>query len=130
MHTILSWGMGVESTAILVRWLLEPETRPCALDELLVLTAQTGDEYEDTGVLCERYILPLLRAERIRFVEVARRGHLEKEGIVVLANSRSPGRMHMDGAYKLSAGTSTSGLAQEVTKEAFRIYRLLIRRPC
>ncbi len=41
----------------------------------------------------------------------------------------------MDGAYKLSdelrsAGTSTSGLAQEVTKEAFRIYRLLIRRPC
>lgn len=128
-------GNGVESTAILVRWLLEPETRPCALDELLVLTAQTGDEYEDTGVLCERYILPLLRAERIRFVEVARRGHLEKEGIVVLANSRSPGRMHMDGAYKLSdelrsAGTSTSGLAQEVTKEAFRIYRLLIRRPC
>lgn len=29
MHTILSWGMGVESTAILVRWLLDPETRPC-----------------------------------------------------------------------------------------------------
>ncbi len=23
MHTILSWGMGVESTAILVRWLLD-----------------------------------------------------------------------------------------------------------
>lgn len=57
MHTILSWGMGVESTAVLVRWLLEPETRSCTLDELLVLTAQTGDEYEDTGVLCERYIL-------------------------------------------------------------------------
>ena len=109
MHTILSWGMGVESTAILVRWLLEPETRPCALDELLVLTAQTGDEYEDTGVLCERYILPLLRAERIRFVEVARRGHLEKEGIVVLANSRSPGRMHMDGAYKLSDELRSAG---------------------
>ena len=84
MHTILSWGMGVESTAILVRWLLEPGTRPCALDELLVLTAQTGDEYADTGSLCERYILPLLRRERIRFVEVARRGHLEKDGIVVL----------------------------------------------
>lgn len=109
MHTILSWGMGVESTAILVRWLLEPETRPCALDELLVLTAQTGDEYEDTGVLCERYILPLLRAERIRFVEVARCGHLEKEGIVVLADSRSPQCMHMDGAYKLSDELRAAG---------------------
>ncbi len=109
MHTILSWGMGVESTAILVRWLLEPETRPCALDELLVLTAQTGDEYEDTGVLCERYILPLLRTERIRFVEVARRGHLEQEGIVVLADSRSPRCMHMDGAYKLSNELRAAG---------------------
>ena len=84
MHTILSWGMGVESTAILVRWLLEPETRPCALDELLVMTAQTDDEYDDTRVLCQEHILPLLRTHRVRFVEVARRGHLEKEGIVVL----------------------------------------------
>ena len=109
MHTILSWGMGVESTAILVRWLLEPETRPCALDELLVLTAQTGDEYDDTRVLCERYILPLLRAERIRFVEVARCGHLEKEGIVVLADSRVPSCMHMDGAYKLSDELRAAG---------------------
>ena len=109
MHTILSWGMGVESTAILVRWLLEPGTRPCALDELLVLTAQTGDEYADTGSLCERYILPLLRRERIRFVEVARRGHLEKDGIVVLADSRSPDLMHMDGAYKLSDELRAAG---------------------
>ncbi len=28
MHTILSWGMGVKSTAILVRWLLEPDRTP------------------------------------------------------------------------------------------------------
>ena len=109
MHVILSWGMGVESTAILVRWLLEPETRPCALDELLVLTAQTGDEYDDTRVLCERHILPLLRAQRIRFVEVARRGHLEKEGIVVLSDSRAPSCMHMDGAYKLSDELRAAG---------------------
>ena len=109
MHTILSWGMGVESTAILVRWLLEPETRPCALDELLVLTAQTGDEYDDTRVLCEEHILPLLRAYKIRFVEVARGGHLEKEGIVVLADSRAPACMHMAGAYKLSDELRAAG---------------------
>lgn len=109
MHTILSWGMGVESTAILVRWLLEPEMRPCALEELLVLTAQTGDEYDDTRVLCEEHILPLLRAHRVRFVEVARRGHLEKEGIVVLSDSRTPTCMHMDGAYKLSDELRAAG---------------------
>ena len=41
--TILSYGMGVESTAILVRWLKEPASRPCSLDRLIVLTAMTGD---------------------------------------------------------------------------------------
>ena len=39
---ILSLGMGVESTAILVRWLTEPATRPCPLDkwreEIVVIT--------------------------------------------------------------------------------------------
>ncbi len=109
MDTILSWGMGVESTAILVRWLLEPETRLCDIDELLVLTAQTGDEYDDTRMLCEEHILPLLRAHQVRFVEVARRGHLEKEGIVVLSDSRAPASMHMDGAYKLSDELRASG---------------------
>lgn len=43
MHTILSYGMGVESTAILVRWLEEPSVHPCSIDELIVITAQTGD---------------------------------------------------------------------------------------
>lgn len=61
------------------------------------------------SVLCERYILPLLRAERVRFVEVARCGHLEKEGIVVLADSRSPRSLHMDGAYKLSDELRAAG---------------------
>lgn len=29
LPTILSYGMGVESSAILVRWVLSPESRPC-----------------------------------------------------------------------------------------------------
>lgn len=33
--TLLSLGMGVESVAILVRWLLEAQTRPCPLEELI-----------------------------------------------------------------------------------------------
>lgn len=34
----LSWGMGVESTAILVHWLLDPESRNFPLSQLTVIT--------------------------------------------------------------------------------------------
>lgn len=34
--------MGADSTALL-RWIHEPDTRPCDLDGLLVITAMTGD---------------------------------------------------------------------------------------
>jgi hypothetical protein len=50
--------MGVESTAILTRWIMEPDTCPCALRDLLVITVQTGDEYENSGRDVETYILP------------------------------------------------------------------------
>ncbi len=43
MHTILFYGMGTESTAILVRWLEDPSVRPCSIDELTVIIAQAGD---------------------------------------------------------------------------------------
>ena len=47
--TILSYGMGVESSAILLRWIMSPVTRPCSLEDLIVITSQVGDEYTDTG---------------------------------------------------------------------------------
>ena len=43
--TILSYGMGVESTAILLRWCLDEGARPCSLDRMVVITAQVGDEF-------------------------------------------------------------------------------------
>lgn len=43
----LSWGMGVESTAILLRWLIDPTSRNFPLSQLSVITAQTGDEHRD-----------------------------------------------------------------------------------
>ena len=59
--TVLSYGMGVESTAILLRWCLEEDTRPCPLDRIVVITAQVGDEYEDTGRDVQTYMLPMMR---------------------------------------------------------------------
>lgn len=119
--TILSYGMGVESTAILLRWVLEAETRrpppPCPLSELLVIAAQTGNEYADTARDVERYILPLMRAHRIRFVQVARGGQHESDGIVVLSDTEGPDRVYVDGAYRLSDELERNGTVPPYSAE-------------
>jgi hypothetical protein len=109
MHTVLSYGMGVESSAILVRWLEEPSLRPCALEDLVVISSQTGDEYLDTKRDVERHILPRLRDRRVRYVQVARRGHFEADGITILSDSREPERLFIDGDYKLSDELRSAG---------------------
>jgi hypothetical protein len=44
--TVLSFGMGVESSALFVRWAEEAAARDFDLTEdLIVITAQTGDFY-------------------------------------------------------------------------------------
>ena len=102
MQTILSYGMGVESTAILVRWLKDASVRPCPLDKLVVITSHTGDEYADTYWDVETYILPLLREHRVRYVQVALAGHSQADGIIVLSDSRETRKLFWDGAYKIS----------------------------
>lgn len=62
----VSYGMGTESTALLLRWIHEPSTRPCGLEDLLVVTAQTGDVWPLTGQLVTRHMLPLFRQHHIR----------------------------------------------------------------
>lgn len=109
MDTILSYGLGCESSAILARWLFEPNTRPCPLSELIVVTAQTGDEYEDTQELVDEHILPLLRQHGVRYVQVARHGHLEADGITVLEDSCAPSRLFLEGDYKLSDELRAAG---------------------
>jgi hypothetical protein len=108
---ILSYGMGVESHAILERWIHEPQTRPFAdFSSLIVVTSQVGEEHKcDTVAHVEARALPLMRQHGIRFVELARRGHLEEDGIVVLQDTRSPERLHPDGVYKLSDELLASG---------------------
>lgn len=107
--TILSYGMGVESSAILLRWIMSPVTRPCLLEELIVITSQVGDEYGDTGRDVEAHILPLMRAHGIRYVQVARHGHFEAEGITVLDDSRTPAKVFLEGDYKLSDELKRNG---------------------
>ncbi len=112
---VLSYGMGVDSTAILLRWLTEPTSRDFDLSELLVITAMTGDEFSSTGRHVSAHVLPILREHGVRFVQVARGGLLEKSGVKVLDDSNAPAELFLDGAFKLSdemriAGTiPTSG---------------------
>src|SRR5262249_35486196 len=66
MKVILNLGMGVESSAILARLLLEPDVRDFELADLVVVTAQTGDEFSDTAALVEAHLLPLMRRHGVR----------------------------------------------------------------
>ena len=102
---VINLGMGVDSTAILLRYLTDPTSRAFDWADAVVITAMTGDEFEQTGRDVEEHILPLLRRHRVRYVQVARsQRHVTKngDGIVVLDDTIHPTRVHLDGAYKLS----------------------------
>jgi hypothetical protein len=113
-RVVLSWGMGADSTALLLRWIHEPATRPCPLDELLVITAMTGDEWPATGRLAQQHILPLMGAHRIRWAQVARSGPAQADGITILDDSRHPAHVYLDGDYKLSDEMLGAGTVPQV----------------
>ncbi|MEH1124780.1 hypothetical protein [Micromonospora sp. CPCC 206061] len=99
---VLSLGMGTDSVALLTRWLLDPDSRGFDLDRLVVLTAMTGDEYATTGELMTTHVLPLLRHNSVRYVQLSRAGQSSAAGYAVLDDSRAPTAMHMRGPWRLS----------------------------
>lgn len=113
---ILSYGMGLESTTILLRWLEEPASRDFPLQRLIVITAMTGDEHESTARFVRQHVLPRLRAHRVRFVQVARAGPLRQDGIVVLDDSQEPTELHIRGAWRLSQEMETAGTIPQFAK--------------
>jgi hypothetical protein len=109
-HAVLSYGLGVDSTALILRWIFEPNTRPCPLENVTVISAMTGDEFTDTARDVTNHILPLFRTYRIRYVQVARHGAKEADGITVLSDTRNTAFLYVKGDYKLSDELSTSGV--------------------
>jgi hypothetical protein len=114
MNVVLSYGLGVDSTALLLRWLEDPESRDFDLDDLLVVTSMTGDEWPRTGVLVQEHILPRLREVGVRFAQVARAGAKQAEGIAVLDDTDVPQRLHLDGAYRLSDELVAAGTIPQI----------------
>lgn len=110
---VWSYGMGAESTAGIHRMLTDPAARPDTIapdfSNLIVVVAQTGDEWSTTGDLVEKHLLPLLREHQVRFVEVARAGPSTKDGVAVLQDTRVPRRLHLDGIYALSTEHRETG---------------------
>jgi hypothetical protein len=109
MNVVLSYGLGVDSTALLLRWLEEPDSRDFPLADLLVVTSMTGDEWPLTGTLVEAHVLPRLCDAGVRFAQVARGGRLQEDGIVVLDDTDFPRQLHIGGAYKLSEEMTAAG---------------------
>ncbi|MFI5527071.1 hypothetical protein ACIA8O_00790 [Kitasatospora sp. NPDC051853] len=112
LPVVLSFGMGVDSTAIAVRWLTEPDTRTFPLDRLTVLTAMTGDEPDITRRLTEEHLLPLLRDTGTRFVQLSRTS--QRGGYTVLDDSRTPRRLITRGPWRLSDELRASGTVPQI----------------
>jgi hypothetical protein len=114
---VLNLGMGVDSVGIFIEYVKNPAARPCPLDELLVITAMTGDEWPQTGALMERHVLPLMREHNIRYVQVARRFLTLTEAkaagfannVNVLSDTRVPTKVYLSGDYKLSDEMISAG---------------------
>lgn len=115
MNIVLSYGLGVDSTALLLRWIEEPASRDFDLFRLLVVTAMTGDEWPRTAELVEEHILPRLRGAGIFYAQVARRGPSNTEGAAVLEAGDSPLEFHVKGAYTLHQELTAAGSVPQTT---------------
>jgi hypothetical protein len=104
-----SYGMGADSTAVVLRWIDRPELAPCPLAGLTLVTAMTGDEWPVTGYLVTEHIVPRLAEHGIRYVQLARAGPRQSDGVVVLDDSRAPEVVHLGGAYTLSQEMLAAG---------------------
>lgn len=113
---VLSLGMGIDSVALLVRWIREAASRGFDLRDLICVTAMTGDEHDRTRELMETYLLPLLREHGIRYVQIARRGQEASTGYEVLDDSRAPERMYMRGSWRLSDEMRAAGTLPSLVK--------------
>lgn len=78
---------------------------------------QTGGEYPDSKELCEEHLLPRMRSHRVRYVQVARAGHLESDGIKVLSDTREPFEIHLQGAYTLNEELRAAGTVPQFSGE-------------
>ncbi|GAA4009611.1 hypothetical protein GCM10022247_34690 [Allokutzneria multivorans] len=109
--------MGIDSVALLVRWLLDPSSRDFDLDDLVVVTAMTGDEHDYTREQMEEYVLPLMREHGVRYVQISRTGQRKSSGYTVLSDSRTTETMVMRGPWWLSFELRTGATMPSIRRQ-------------
>jgi hypothetical protein len=102
--------LGKHSTAAAVELIENPQRRDFDLDQLILITAMTGDEWEGTRRHVTDHLLPVLRHYRVRYVQVARNGAHQRDDITVLSDTDQPTKVYTEGVYKLSTEMRTSGV--------------------
>ncbi|MGK3943326.1 hypothetical protein ABK046_33415 [Streptomyces caeruleatus] len=99
IELVINWGLGVDSTAYLVKMLDDPAAHGVDLARTLVMHQLTGDEWPATRAHAEEFVLPLLREHRVRLVQVARANRALE--IAVMDDSRQPERIIERGPWAL-----------------------------
>ncbi|MFF4755243.1 hypothetical protein ACWD5R_35165 [Streptomyces sp. NPDC002514] len=107
IELVINWGLGVDSTAYLVRLLDDPVGHGVDLARTVVLHQLTGDEWPATRAHAEQFVLPLLRQRQVRLVQVARASRALE--IVVMDDSRQPERIIERGPWALWDEYETGG---------------------
>ncbi|MFI6055956.1 hypothetical protein ACIBCO_38520 [Streptomyces violascens] len=101
VDAVINWGLGCDSTAYVARMLTAPTAYGIDLERTVVLYMATGSEWPETRLLVEKFMLPLLREHGVRFVQLARNGHLHRDGFTVLDDSRRPEKLFARGPWTL-----------------------------
>ncbi|MCW8382456.1 hypothetical protein [Streptomyces justiciae] len=89
----------MDSTAFLVKMLEDPAAHGVNLAHTMVIHQITGSELPKTYAHAEQYVLPLLRENRVRLVQVARASRALE--IAVMDDSREPERIVRRGPWSL-----------------------------
>ena len=99
---ILSYGLGADSTALLLKYLSETdEERGFPLENLIVITSLVGREWDETVDKVQRFILPLLRQHNILTIQCGRMSDYSAEGWIIYECSRQPQRIYQDVAQRI-----------------------------
>ncbi|MEM1309392.1 MAG: hypothetical protein AAGF98_07930 [Cyanobacteria bacterium P01_H01_bin.153] len=99
---ILSYGLGADSTALLLKYLGETdEERGFPLENLIVITSLVGREWDETIDKVQRFILPLLRQHNILTIQCGRMSDYSADGWIIYECSHRPQHIYQDVAQRL-----------------------------
>ncbi|WP_051819424.1 hypothetical protein [Streptomyces sp. NRRL S-920] len=115
-RTVLSYGLGADSTAILLKFLADPVAYGLEpdLSDLVVVHAVTGDEWSDSLSFVDRLVLPLLADRKVRTVQVARGGRRDSDGVLILDDTRTPWHIWAAGPWRLSDELRAAGTVPQM----------------